>query len=123
MKQSRRARKAHIDKANALSVKNQCEVLQISRSSHYYRKVPQSSLNLQLMRLIDEAFLNHPWKGVPRMTNWLQQDIVRSPFSVHFKSRIFSRFFIAVVVGCGKAGRKSVGFCLGFLSIFPHHRG
>lgn len=75
MKQCRRARKAHIDKANALSVKKQCEVLQISRSSHYYRKVPQSSLNLNLMRLIDEEFLNRPWKGVPRMTNWLQKDM------------------------------------------------
>lgn len=35
MKQSYRARKAHVDKAHALSVKKQCEVLQISRSSHY----------------------------------------------------------------------------------------
>ncbi|WP_184875111.1 IS3 family transposase [Kaistella daneshvariae] len=50
-------------------------MLQISRSSHYYRKVPQSNLNLNLMRLIDEEFLNRPWKGVPRMTNWLQKDM------------------------------------------------
>lgn len=77
MKQSYRARKAHVDKANVLSVKKQCEVLHISPSSYYYKKVPQSNLNLNLnlMRLIDEEFLNRPWKRVHRMTNWLQQDM------------------------------------------------
>lgn len=74
MNQTREERKTHVDKADVLSVKKQCELVSISRSSHYYQKVAESSLNLGLMRLIDEEFINSPWTGVPRMTQWLRQD-------------------------------------------------
>jgi putative transposase len=36
--------------------------------------VGESKLNLELMRLIDEEYLLHPWLGVPRMTTWLRED-------------------------------------------------
>ncbi|MFD2577118.1 hypothetical protein ACFSPU_12330, partial [Haoranjiania flava] len=42
-----------------------CSLLQISRSSHYYLRVPESDFNLKLMEMIDREFLEHPWKGVP----------------------------------------------------------
>lgn len=70
----RSERKTHIDKAEKISVKSQCDLLQISRSSHYYQRVPESDLNLKLMRMIDEEFMKHPWKGVPRMVQWLRKD-------------------------------------------------
>ena len=52
-----------------LSISRQCELLQLPRSS-YYR--PRSSLtegpdNLELMRLIDEEFLRHPFYGSRKM--------------------------------------------------------
>lgn len=74
MKQSVSERKTHIDKVEKISVKTQCGLLQISRSSHYYRRVPESELNLKLMRIIDAEFMRHPWKGVPRMLQWLRKD-------------------------------------------------
>lgn len=74
MKQSVSERKAHIGKAEKISVKKQCELLHISRSSHYYQKVPESDFNLKLMEMIDREFMEHPWKGVPRMVQWLNKD-------------------------------------------------
>ena len=52
-----------------LSISRQCELLQLPRSS-YYR--PRSSLaegpdNLELMRLIDEEFLRHPFYASRKM--------------------------------------------------------
>ena len=58
-----------------LSISRQCELLQLPRSS-YYR--PRSSLaegpdNLELMRLIDEEFLRHPFYGSRKMTAYLNR--------------------------------------------------
>lgn len=39
-----------------LSIVRQCELLPLNRSSAYYRPEPESSFNLTLVRLIDEAF-------------------------------------------------------------------
>ena len=58
-----------------LSISRQCELLHLPRSS-YYR--PRSSLtegpgNLELMRLIDEEFLRHPFYGSRKMTAYLNR--------------------------------------------------
>ena len=58
-----------------LSIIRQCELLQLPRSS-YYR--PRSSLaegpdNLELMRLIDEEFLRHPFYGSRKMKVYLSR--------------------------------------------------
>lgn len=53
------------------SVRRQCELLSVHRSGLYYRPRPESSLNLEIMRLIDEHFLQHPDKGTRRMRQWL----------------------------------------------------
>jgi len=58
-----------------LSISRQCELLQLPRSS-YYR--PRSSLtegsdNLELMRLIDEEFLRHPFYGSRKMAAYLNR--------------------------------------------------
>lgn len=74
MNQTKAQRNTHVDKAHTLSVNKQCELLSISRSSYYYQKASESSQNLELMRLIDEEFMNHPWMGVPKMTQWLRLD-------------------------------------------------
>ncbi len=74
MNQTKTQRNTHVDKAHTLSVNKQCELLSISRSSYYYQNASESSQNLELMRLIDEEFMNHPWMGVPKMTQWLRLD-------------------------------------------------
>lgn len=52
-----------IDPEHDLSVKRQAEVLEISRSSVYYRPRPVSETDLLRMRTIDELHLNYPFAG------------------------------------------------------------
>ena len=54
-------------------MRQQCELLGLARSALYYEPVPDSDLNLQLMRLIDEQYLIRPYFGQRRMTIWLRQ--------------------------------------------------
>ena len=66
----------HIDKKHSkLSVRKQCKILNINRSSYYYEAKRESSLNLELMRLMDEHYLKHPYKGAKRMHIWLTKDL------------------------------------------------
>ena len=74
MSQNKQQRLRHVDKAKKLSIARQCELIEVIRSSFYYKPVGESKLNLELMRLIDEEYLLHPWLGVPRMTTWLRED-------------------------------------------------
>lgn len=74
MNTSVRQRRQHVDKASDLSVVRQCELLDIHRSGLYYKPAPESELNLELMRLIDQKHLLHPWLGTRRMTVWLNKD-------------------------------------------------
>lgn len=75
MKQDIQQRKKHVDKVHkCLSVVRQCELLNLHRSGVYYQASQVSRLNLELMQLIDEKHLLHPWLGVPRMTQWLRKD-------------------------------------------------
>ena len=56
-----------------VSVRRQCELLGVNRSSLYYEPVPESETNLCLMRTIDELYLHHPYYGSRRMTAVLRQ--------------------------------------------------
>ena len=50
-----------VDVANpTLSVRRPSELHGLNRSSFYYLAAPESALNLQPMRLIDEQFLRTP---------------------------------------------------------------
>ncbi|GAB1450694.1 hypothetical protein MASR2M47_07500 [Draconibacterium sp.] len=53
-----------------LSVRKQCELLDLSRSSIYYQAVGESEENLRIMRLMDEEFLEHPTHGVLQMQDF-----------------------------------------------------
>jgi putative transposase len=56
-----------------LSITKQCELLQISRSSWYYETLGESPLNLTLMRLIDEEFLEDPSCGARQLARILRR--------------------------------------------------
>lgn len=67
------ARCALIEPAHAeLSVRQQCDLLDLNRSTYYYVPATESALNLHLMRLIDEQYLRTPFYGWPRMTVYLR---------------------------------------------------
>jgi putative transposase len=55
----------------ALSVRRQCELLGLSRSSLYYEPGGETAENLRLMRRIDEQYTACPFYGSRRMTAWL----------------------------------------------------
>jgi putative transposase len=52
-----------IDPEHALSISQQAEELEISRSTVYYQPRPVSDADLFLMRRIDELHLNYPFAG------------------------------------------------------------
>ncbi len=57
-----------------LSITRQCELLEISRGSLYYRPKGESLLNLKLMRLIDKQFLETPFYGSRQMARHLRRE-------------------------------------------------
>lgn len=56
-----------------LSVRRQCELLDVNRSTYYYVPATESPLNLELMQLIDEQYMRTPFYGWPRMTVYVRQ--------------------------------------------------
>jgi len=56
-----------------ISVRRQCALLGLGRSSLYYGSQADTTYNEHLMRLLDEQYLQTPFYGVPRMTQWLRQ--------------------------------------------------
>jgi putative transposase len=56
-----------------LSVMGQCQLLNISRSSFYYKPKPTAAEDLELMRLIDEQYLKTPAWGSRSMRNHLRR--------------------------------------------------
>lgn len=54
-----------------LSLRRQCDLLGLPRSSLYYEPVPETPDNLRLMRRIDEEYTAHPFLGSRRLTRWL----------------------------------------------------
>ena len=64
-----------------LSIARQCKLLGLARSTYYHEAAGESEENLRLMRLIDEQFLERPFFGSRRMTQWL----IRQGFEVNRK--------------------------------------
>lgn len=58
-----------------LSLKEQCNILSVHRSGLYYKPKGESLLNLKLMEAIDRYFIDHPYYGVERMTDYLNMDL------------------------------------------------
>jgi putative transposase len=57
-----------------LSVRHQCELLDLSRSSYYYAPCPETEENLALMRRLDELHLEHPVYGSRKLTVLLRRE-------------------------------------------------
>jgi putative transposase len=69
-------RKLMVSKSHkVISISRQCELLDISRSSFYFRSNGESELNLELMRQMDEHYLWHPYKGAGQMHLWLTKTL------------------------------------------------
>lgn len=56
-----------------MSIRRQCELLELNRSSLYYQPVGESDFNLLLMKELDEQYTRTPFYGVCKMTEQLRQ--------------------------------------------------
>ena len=56
-----------------LSIVRQCRLVSVARSSFYYEGTGESPVNLRLLRVIDEQFLETPFYGSRQMTRWLRR--------------------------------------------------
>jgi putative transposase len=63
-----------IDPSHRLPVTHQARLLELSRSSVYYRAQPTSESALALMRRIDELHLEHPYAGSRMLRDMLRRD-------------------------------------------------
>lgn len=61
-----------IDTAHKLPVTRQAKLLDVSRSSVYYRAQPTSEADMKLMRRIDELHLEHPFAGSRMLRDMLR---------------------------------------------------
>ena len=64
---SHEQRKSLIDHDIEIGLSRQCELLEISRSSLYYKPKPISEEQLKLLKLIDELYTQDPYFGTRRM--------------------------------------------------------
>lgn len=64
-------------RADALSVRRQCELLELARSSFYYEPVEVGAEGLKLMRRIDELYMARPFLGSRRMVIALGREGLR----------------------------------------------
>lgn len=58
-----------------LSVFKQCDLIGLQRSSYYFKPKGETGLNLQLMEYIDRKYLECPFYGVERMTDYLNYNL------------------------------------------------
>ncbi len=62
-----------VQKKSKLSIATQCSLLKINRSSYYYKSVPESDFNLELMKVIDMFYMKRPYLGYRAMTKRLKR--------------------------------------------------
>lgn len=66
------ARQQMVELHPKISFAKQCNLLTINRNFLYYNPVPESVENLELMRILDEKYLETPFYGYRKLTVYLQ---------------------------------------------------
>lgn len=56
------------------SLREQCQMLGVNRSSYYYEPIPESEETIKLMHLLDAKHTDCPFYGVIKMTKHLQDE-------------------------------------------------
>lgn len=59
---------------NSLSISSQCKLLSVSKSTYYYKPIPETECNLKLMKEIDKIYLENPAWGSRSITAYLQKE-------------------------------------------------
>ncbi len=61
-----------IDPIHDLSIKRQCNLLELNRSTAYYKPVGESKENLAVMKKLDELYIERPTRGSRTMKDALE---------------------------------------------------
>ena len=56
-----------------LSIRQQCAILRLNRSSLYYERLGESEYNMLLMNLLDAEYTKRPFYGVQKMLEYLKE--------------------------------------------------
>jgi len=85
-----------------IPIYRQCELLSLNRSSLYYTACGETGYNEQLMKLIDEQYIETPFYGIDKMTEWLR----RQGHCVNHKRvrRLMRQMGLEAVYPCRKRG-------------------
>jgi putative transposase len=57
-----------IESRHEVSIRKQCELIGLNRSSFYYKPVPESEEDIRIKNLIDEIYTDKPFYGYRKMT-------------------------------------------------------
>lgn len=57
-----------------LSIVSQCRLINLHRSSYYFQAATESPENLEIMRLIDEKYTQHPFYGSRKLVPYLEEN-------------------------------------------------
>lgn len=106
-------RKAMIDSGHDLPVTGQCRLLEVPRSSAYYRPAPVPQADLEMMRRIDEIYLKWPFYGSRRIRN----ELIRQGFVINRKrvQRLMQRMGLQAVYARERTTRPASGH-----TIYPY---
>ena len=69
-----------IDRRHALSIRKQCEILEINRSGLYYEPKGEPQENLEIMEIMDKHILEEPTAGVLTMQSMLEDKGITSGY-------------------------------------------
>ncbi len=97
-----------------LSISRQCELLSIHRSAYYYKSVPESKQNLELMKRLDEEHIKYPFYGYRRMTKHLGTQL-DSPLNAKRVARLMRKMNIRSVLPKPNTSKPAKGH-----KIFPY---
>ncbi len=81
---------------NHLALSQHCDLVSLPRSSFYYAPRSDDSYNRFLMRMIDEEYTRHPFKGSPGITYWLRNSL-NEPVNHKRVERLMRKMCIASV--------------------------
>ncbi len=67
-------RKKMIKPDKRVSIRRQCELASVNRSTIYYKPATETEENLHIMRLMDEHYLKYPTHGVLQVQDFLSEE-------------------------------------------------
>lgn len=70
-----------------LSIARQCDLLSVNKSTYYYKQRGLTKRDMEIMKVIDELYTEHPYFGARRMSKHLQ------PYDITIGRKAVSRYY------------------------------